>query len=121
MMDDVKVERIIGTLLRTGVILTAFIVVAGGAVYLSRHGAETPHYRVFRGEPSDLRGVPGVVTSARTLHGRNIIQLGLLFLIATPIARVLFSVGAFALEKDRAYVVITLIVLAVLLWSLAGG
>jgi uncharacterized membrane protein len=48
------------------------------------------------------------------------IQLGLLFLIATPVARVAFSVYAFMRERDKTYVIITLIVLAILLYSLFG-
>jgi uncharacterized membrane protein len=57
------------------------------------------------------------------LHGdgRAIIQCGLLLLIATPVARVLFSIVAFALEKDRLYVVLTLIVFCILIYSLFGG
>ncbi len=58
---------------------------------------------------------------ARSFSGRGIIQLGLLLLVATPVARVIFSVAAFALQQDWIYVVITLIVLAVLGFSLLGG
>ena len=61
------------------------------------------------------------VNSRRHVYDGGIIQLGLLILIATPVARVAFSVVAFALERDRLYVVVTLIVLAVLVFSLAGG
>ena len=46
--------------------------------------------------------------------------LGLLLLIATPVARVLFSAIAFAIERDGMYVVITLVVLAILMLSLFG-
>jgi uncharacterized membrane protein len=49
------------------------------------------------------------------------IQFGLLLLIATPIARVAFSIFAFTLQRDRIYVIITLIVFAVLIYSLLGG
>jgi uncharacterized membrane protein len=49
-----------------------------------------------------------------------VIQLGLLLLIATSIARVGFSVFAFAIERDRLYAAITLVVLAVLFASLFG-
>jgi uncharacterized membrane protein len=56
-----------------------------------------------------------------SFRGRGIIQLGLLLLIATPIARVALSVVAFAIQRDRLYVVATLIVLAVLMYSLTGG
>jgi uncharacterized membrane protein len=48
-------------------------------------------------------------------------QLGLLLLIATPVARVAFSLAAFAIQRDRLYVVVTLIVLGVLAFSMAGG
>ena len=48
------------------------------------------------------------------------IQLGLLALLGTPVARVAFSVVAFALQRDWLYVGVTLWVLAVLLWSVAG-
>jgi uncharacterized membrane protein len=54
-------------------------------------------------------------------RGRGLIQLGLLLLIATPIARVAFSIVGFAIERDRLYVVFTLIVLAILLFSLLGS
>ena len=119
--DDVRVEGIIGNLLRAGVLLAAALVLLGGGIFLVRHGGELPHYRVFRGEPSDLRTVSGVLADVLSFHGRNIIQFGLLLLIATPVARAAFSVVAFALERDWLYVAVTLIVLAVLLFSLAGG
>ena len=47
-------------------------------------------------------------------RGRALIQLGLLLLIATPVARVAFSVFAFERQRDWTYVGITLFVLAVL-------
>jgi uncharacterized membrane protein len=47
--------------------------------------------------------------------------LGVLLLIATPIARVVFSIIAFALQRDRTYILVTLIVLGVLSYSLFGG
>jgi uncharacterized membrane protein len=67
-----------------------------------------------------LRTVSGVFGGA--IHGdpRCLIQFGLLVLIATPILRVAFSVFAFALQRDRLYVTITLLVLAVLVGSLSG-
>lgn len=115
---DERVERVIGALLRWGVILAAAVILAGGAMYLARHGSTIPDYRVFRGEPSDLRNVSGIVTGAVSWHSRGLIQLGLLLLIAVPVARVAFSVVAFALQRDRTYVVVTLIVLAVLLYGM---
>jgi len=118
---DQRVELIIGNLLRAGVVLAAVVVLAGAAIYLVRHGSAAPHYAVFQGEPTDLRSPSGVIAEAAKLQGRAIIQLGLLILLATPVARVAFSVFAFAMERDRLYVIVTLIVLAVLVFSLAGG
>ncbi len=48
-------------------------------------------------------------------------MLGLLLLIATPVARVLFSIFAFGLQRDFLYVLFTVVVLLVLLYSLFGG
>jgi uncharacterized membrane protein len=106
--------------LRAGVTLAAGVVLTGGAVFLVRHGLAPTRYHAFAGEPSDLRELRGIARSAMTFHGRGIIQLGILFLLATPIARVAFSAVAFALERDWLYVSIASLVLAVLLYSLLG-
>ena len=118
---DKRIENILGNLLRAGVVFSAFIVLCGALVYLARHGREPADYTVFHGEPSELRRVPGVVRDAMDLSGRGIIQMGLLFLIATPVARVIFSIWGFAAERDRMYVVFTVIVLAILIFSLVGS
>ena len=118
---DQYVDELIGNLLRVGVTLAAVVVLFGGSIYLVRHGLAAPHYSVFVGEPADLRTVSGIVRDALALRGRGLIQLGLLLLIATPVARVAFSVAAFAMQRDRLYVVVALIVLAVLMYSLTGG
>ncbi|MBZ5596685.1 MAG: DUF1634 domain-containing protein [Acidobacteriia bacterium] len=115
---DQRVEDIVAHLLRTGVLLSAAVVLCGAVIYLARHGHELADYRMFRGEPTDLRSISGIIGNAVGLRGRGIIQLGLLLLIATPVARVAFAVFGFAAEHDRMYVVFTLIVLAVLLYSL---
>ena len=118
---DQRVETIVARLLQAGVWLAASVVSLGGIVFLVRHGREVPQYTHFVGESAEYRTIAGIIRGTASFHGRNIIQLGLLLLIATPVARVAFSVVAFALERDRMYVVFTLIVLAVLLFSLLGG
>jgi hypothetical protein len=72
-------------------------------------------------EPFYLRHVKGVLSAAFSGDGRGIMQLGLFLLIATPVARVVFSLLAFAIQRDHLYVGITLVVLAVLTFSLTGG
>jgi uncharacterized membrane protein len=115
---DATVDLIVGNLLRGGVLLASAVVLIGGVLYLIQEGGQVPDTRVFHGEPAQLRSVGGVIQDALTGDGRGVIQLGLLLLIATPVARVAFSVVAFVVQRDRIYVVVTLIVLAVLLFSL---
>ena len=119
--DDHRIEVILGNLLRAGVLISAAVVLWGACIYLFRHAHEPANYRVFRGEPSEFRTIHGVIQSVKDGRGRGLIQLGLLLLIATPIARVAFSVVGFAIERDRMYVAFTLIVLAILLYSLLGS
>jgi uncharacterized membrane protein len=118
---DQRMDEVIGHLLRAGVTLASAVVLLGGIIFLARHGMEKPHYGAFRGEPETLRTVGAILRASVTLQGRAIIQLGLLILVATPIARVAFSVVAFAVQRDWLYVAVTIAVLSVLLYSLAGG
>lgn len=118
---DEKIENVVANLLRAGVLLSALIVLIGACIYLVRHGHSPVDYRVFRGEPADLRGVRGITHDTISLRGRGIIQLGLLVLIATPVTRVAFSVFGFAKEGDRMYVVFTVIVFSILLYGLLGS
>ncbi len=118
--SDEWMEQVIGNLLRLGVLVAVLFVLVGGTIYLLRHGADQPEYHVFRGEPTELTTPGGVLTSASQEHGRGIIQLGLLLLILTPIARVAFSLLGFALQQDVLYVVVTSIVLVILMLSLTN-
>jgi uncharacterized membrane protein len=106
---------VIGQLLRYGVLLSSLVVAAGGIVYLYRHGSEPPLYRQFKGEPSKMKEIGPLWQAVLRGEGRPLIQLGLLILIATPIARILFSVFGYLLEKDYLYTVITAVVLVVIL------
>ena len=119
--SDEQVETIIARLLQTGVLASAAVVTLGGILLLVRHGLSIPHYSAFTGEPSGLRSVSGIFTGVLTLQGRYLIQFGLFILLATPVARVAFALVAFAFQRDRLYVGVSLIVLAVLVYSLTWG
>jgi len=114
-VTDQKLEQIVGSLLRTGVAAAAAVVFAGGVWYVATGAAGIADYHRFRPETRGLH-------SMFTLPGPQVvILLGLLLLIITPIARVGFALVAFALERDWAYVAITLAVLGVLLYSIGVG
>ncbi|HEX6494246.1 MAG TPA: DUF1634 domain-containing protein [Acidobacteriaceae bacterium] len=128
--DDQRLEAAIAMLLRIGVILAAVLVIIGGALVLRHPEAPVPNYRVFHapGESSatvsagtSIHSIAAVFRHLRDGSGASIIALGLLVLIATPIARVVFAIVGFARERDILYTVISLIVLAILTFSLIHG
>src|SRR6185437_3333217 len=86
-MDDKKTQAIIGSLLRTGVFASAAVVAIGACLLLARNGHSSHTYHIFRGEPAELRTLGGIARAARRGEPGGIIQLGLLLLIATPVAR----------------------------------
>jgi uncharacterized membrane protein len=120
-MNDEGLELKLANLLRIGVMAAATIAFLGGCIYLLRHGGQPLSYHTFHAGPAALRSPIGIIGDAMKLHGRGIIQLGVLVLIATPIARVLLSVFGFLRERDRLYVVVTFIVLAILVYSFVWG
>ena len=115
---DRKMENFIGGLLRGGVLLSAVTIFVGAVIYLARHGGSPADYRAFHGEPDEYRTISGILRNVAALRGRGIIQLGLLFLIATPLARVAFSIFGFARERDRLYTIVAAMVFVILLYSL---
>jgi len=117
-LDDRRMETIMGRLLQIGVLLASAVVLIGGFLYLRAHLGSTADYRTFAGEPADLRSVGGLFRLLMTGDPTAVIQLGVILLIATPVARVIFAVVGFALERDRLYVAVSLTVLAVLMVSL---
>jgi uncharacterized membrane protein len=119
--SDEQLDRTLGQLLRAGVVISATVVLIGGIIFLARHGETRPDYHQFHGEPVIYRSISGILRSTLSLSGRAIIQFGLLLLIATPVARVVWSVFAFAYARDKVYVGATLVVLALLLYSLFGS
>jgi uncharacterized membrane protein len=116
-MHDEDLERIIGQMLRYGVLLSSLVVLAGGIVYLIRHGHQEPAFGSFKGEPDKMKDPVPMWKAIIHGEGRPLIAFGLLLLILTPIARVAFSVAGYLMEKDYLYVLITLFVLAVILWN----
>ncbi|MGC1108150.1 MAG: DUF1634 domain-containing protein [Candidatus Acidiferrales bacterium] len=118
--DEKHFDEMISLVLRTGVIVSSIVVLAGGILYLVQSGMLKPVYHPFHGEPANLRELRGIVRGVFTHSPRNWMQFGLLLLVATPVARVALCFITFMKEKDRAYIVLTLIVLCVLIFGLIG-
>lgn len=113
-----RIEKLMGVVLLVGVLLSAITVVVGGFVFLWRHGSSPVHYRIFRGEPSDLKTLSGIWADAARGSGRGIIQCGLLLLVGVQLVRVALTGFLFLINRDRAFVVITTLVLGLLTYAL---
>jgi uncharacterized membrane protein len=116
--DDRRMEAIMGRLLQVGVTLASVVMLLGAAIYLLKNHAAVADYRVFVSEPEALRDAGRL--REQVIHGdaAALIQLGVLLLVATPVARVICAFVAFLVEHDWLYVAISLLVLCVLLYSL---
>ena len=111
-------ELLIGRLLQGGVLLAAAVVLIGGVMLLVQFGSATAAFHAFNGEPEQLRSLGGIARAALGGDSRGIVQLGLVLLIVTPLARVALTLIAFAAQRDRIFVAITSLVLAILLYGL---
>jgi len=112
--DDRMMETVMGRLLQVGVLLASLVMLVGGILYVRLHHS-IPDYKVFQSGPQSLRHVGGVIKGVAAADPDAVIQLAVLLLIATPVARVAFALVAFGIERDKLYMAISAIVLAVLL------
>lgn len=120
-----KAELLISSILRIGVATSLVIIVSGTLVSFVHH----PDYA---SAPSELQRLtqPGaafphtlaeVVDGIAKLRGQAIVVVGLLVLLATPVARVAVSILAFMYQRDRIFVILTTTVLFLLLLSFVLG
>ena len=120
------IQQLIGNTLRWGVILACLLATIGGVYYLIQHGLDpVPDYRHF--EAANAAAQFNFTTLGGLwqgiLHGdaASCIQVGVIVLILTPIARVVPSFFDFIVEQDWLYVAITAIVLTVIISNSLGG
>ncbi len=109
--------RSIALTLRIGVGLSAALAILGLGVLLSDPAAvftaATVHGASFSG--------PGFVSGLAHGQGMDILLLAFIVLIATPLSRVIISVGLFARAGDRPFTGLTLTVLLLLGLSVLIG
>ena len=120
-----QVEILISNLLRVGVVVSLFVVVAG-VVLTFVHHPEYLHSRedvggLLAGNAEFPHTMREVGAGVLVLHGRSVVILGLLLLIATPVMRVGVSVFVFLYERDRVFAAVTMVVFLLLLLSFVLG
>jgi uncharacterized membrane protein len=110
-----RMRILVSRVLLAGVMIAATLIAIGlvGSLVVGWRGSllGLPHADV------PIASFVDMAEGLRAARPQAIAQLGLLVLVATPIVRVLTSLVAFALERDRLYVAITAIVLGILLAS----
>ncbi len=126
-----RAEAILSHLLRYGVLISLLAVILGMALTFVHH----PDYLSSKDALAHLMDPPRDASSAENFptnihavqralfhsQGRGIVVLGLLLLIATPVLRVAVGVVIFAFQKNRAFALISLLVLITLLTSFFLG
>jgi uncharacterized membrane protein len=115
--SDQDLDVSVAVVLRIGVTLSAAVVILGGLL-LGNHlfGAVADYTHFQPGDPG-LRSVMGIVQGAVNFSPKSVIQLGLLLLIATPVARVILCVIGFARQHNILYVAVSTVVLVILILS----
>ena len=120
-----KVELLISNLLRFGVVASLAIIVCGTLLSFVHHPsyvtAPSELQRLTRPGAAFPHTLTDVLRGVMVLRGQAIVVVGLLVLVATPVARVAVSIFAFLYQRDRVFVVLTSIVLFLLLLSFVLG
>lgn len=114
-----SMETVIGYLLLTGVLLSALLIVAGLVWRFATTGHLSADYSLAGTNLAALAGAEFRLILAGQWRPRLFINLGIVVLMVTPLARVLASVAFFAFEeRNLKYTLITTFVLAVLSYGL---
>lgn len=125
--DDVRsdaLEMVIGDLLRWGVLLSVGVILAGVAVSFSHHPdyfVSTQALRRLTSPAQAPHSLDEVWSGLARVRGASIEMVGLLMLIALPVTRVAFAVVLFGLKRDRAFFVLSAVVLVLLALSFLLG
>lgn len=132
-----QVELAVSGILRWGVLVSMVLILIGASIgyfhgdisnsadalkRLINTGAQSAPGGSPTASPA-LTTPPAPITLLDLLDSTSniIVLIGLLILILTPVARVAVSVVAFHIQKDRAYVIITSLVLLLLIFSFVMG
>lgn len=114
--EKLDIHKYVGPVLATGVLLSLIVLLWGALLYLT-HG---PHHAVAAA-PMKPGSILVILRGVVQLDPTSTINLGLLILLITPVARIIAALIAFAIEGDRRYVLISLAVLAILALSALLG
>jgi uncharacterized membrane protein len=118
-----EMNEVLGNTLLFGVILAAAVIAAGVILFLDHYASSDTSYYLSYFPDKVPHGnfavdLPGILKGLAVLNPFSVIELGLLILLATPVARVFLSIFLFYFDGDTRYVYITLAVFSILLFSI---
>ena len=120
-MKDEQIQNTLAQVMVSGVLVAAAIMGAGLIWFLATHEGLPTGDHIFSGEPKYFENPVGMFRRAfeprEVGHRRSVVMIGVVLLLINPVVRVAFAVFGFAAQKDRLYSCISLLVLAVLLFS----
>lgn len=116
-----KMNLMIGRILLSGVALSLVLVVPGGSVWLFLHGGEPVNFQAFRGEPLPVRSIVDIFMDIFSFSPLALIQMGSLVLVLLQVVRTGVTAIEFGRSREWGYVAISLFVLTVLIFGLAGS
>jgi uncharacterized membrane protein len=112
-----KSERLLSMILIACLSLAMLMTFSGGIIFLKNHGKDIPNYTVFKPELFKITHLQDQFEEKLSDSGLKMMQWGIIFLIATPMARVASCLVLFAFERDMLYTAISSILLMILLFS----
>lgn len=120
-MDDKQIQNALARVMLSGVLIAAALMGAGLIWFLATHEGMPPGDHVFSGEPKYFENPILMIQRALDFeeigHRRSLIMVGVVLLLINPPVRVAFAAFGFAVQGDRLYTVISLVVLTVLIVS----
>jgi uncharacterized membrane protein len=123
--EEERIEaKVLSSFLKWSVIISATVITAGVIILITlcSTGYGSPSICLLLGQIKGTNVFPATVLSifSGVLQERSfaIIQLGILFLIASPFIRVLLQTGIYVKENDKLFTVISTVVFIFLIVSI---
>jgi uncharacterized membrane protein len=113
-----NIQLQIGKLLMIGILVSVFIVSAGGIYFLIISGHESLYQQSFYLQKPQPNTLTDLLDEAWRLTPLGIIQFGVFVLVVTQLFRVILVAWYFAKLRDKIFVGISLFILIVVTYSL---
>lgn len=120
MLTVSRIQILISRILTTGTLLAASLVLIGGMIFLYQSGHQ-PVMSVLNQPMAHFSSLLSTWDAARAFSPLGIVELGVITLIITQLLRVGLLVWFYASIRDHYFTIISLFVLAILLYSFFGS